>query len=369
MPHSGVLSAAPWRSLGGMIARASVLGGLFIVLAGCDKSDYDEGYGCRNFDLGNIGLNGTPDPCGDHQTAANRGCAAGEYVHWKLPWEAPTLLWIGAADEAPECPLGPTTISYEGHADLYAPNLCEACTCELPTGSCTLPSKFTANTMPCSNIPGGINTSFDAPVLWDGHCDDMNPLPTNAASSLTIGALTIAENGCASGPPAAAKVVSLHWNTMARGCDVSLPQGPVERSRCLTDDPPPPGFRLCIFQPGEHVCPDDEPGNVFTEQHVFYQGVEDDRTCSPCTCGPPEGSMCKAKISIYENAACTDPALNQITISSVSSTCTDIQSPGQALGSKSAASTIYLPGKCAPMGGEESGAAIKLEPDTLCCRL
>jgi hypothetical protein len=46
----------------------------------------------------------------------------------------------------------------------------------------------------------------------------------------------------------------------------------------------------------------------------------------------------------------------------------DIQLSGQALGSKSAGPTTYLPGTCPAMGGDASGSAIPIEPATFCCR-
>jgi hypothetical protein len=126
---------------------------------------------------------------------------------------------------------------------------------------------------------------------------------------------------------------------------------------------------LCIFQNGENPCPTN-PDNIFTEQHVFYQGVQDNRQCSACTCGAPTGSACTAAISIYKgnDLTCSGPALVAIPVSSQSPTCLDIQLPGQALGSKSAGPTTYLPGTCPPGGGEVSGIAIPTNPATLCCR-
>jgi hypothetical protein len=174
------------------------------------------------------------------------------------------------------------------------------------------------------------------------------------------------ENGCAVGPPIAAKIASLHWNTYARACDLHWTQGLTDRSICLPPDPLPPGFALCIFHEDEMDCPT-EPGNIFTEQHFFYKGVQDDRHCSACTCGAPTGSACTAALSIYKDATCSAP-LSQNTISSSSETCIDIQLPGQALGSKSAGPTTYLPGTCPPGGGEGSGIAIPTKPATFCCR-
>jgi hypothetical protein len=363
-----------------MIARSSGAGLLLVFLVGCVTNlDW---YPCDNPDKGHRGPNGEPDPC--HYQDADGGtdggtdggedsgahaeprCVVGEYAHWSFLWESPTLLWIGPEDQAPECPQGSTTISYEGHDDLVAPAICEACTCEPPTGSCALPSKLTASTAAC-NISGGSSTSFNAPAPWNGSCDGTTQVPGGAAHSLTIDPLTMTENGCASGPPIAAKIVSLHWETFARGCDVDLPDGPVDRSVCLPDDLLSPGFALCIFRDGEHDCPDD-PGTVFTERHIFYQSVQDDRQCSTCTCGAPTGSLCKAQLSIYEGASCSASPLMSNPISSAIPACFDIVLPGQALGSKSVESMIYLPGTCPAMGGDASGNATKTEPSTLCCR-
>jgi hypothetical protein len=321
-----------------------------------------------------------PDPChyedadGGTDGGADSGaspeprCVVGDFLHWSIRWEDPTLLWFGPADQVPECPRGPTTISYEGHTGLVALGACEACTCEPPTGSCALPEALTASTTACS-MPGGATTSFNAPTAWDGSCDGTTQTPYGAAHSLTIDPMTMTESGCMSGPPVAAKVVSLHWDTLARGCDIDLPMGPVKRSICFPDDPLPPGFALCIFHEGEEDCPTD-PENVFTERHVFYQGVQDDRQCSACSCGAPMGSACTATIAVYKGAdlTCSGPTVTPITISSVGPTCLDIQLPGQALGSKSAGPTTYLPGTCPPMGGDASGTAIPSKPATLCCR-
>ena len=359
-----------------MIARSSGAGLLLVFLVGCVQ-DLTWRYACDNPDKKHLGPDGKPDPC--HEQDADGGtdggedsgahaeprCVVGEFAHWQLPWETPTLLWVGPEDQAPECPRGPTTISYEGHADLVAPSVCEACTCEPPMGSCTLPSTLTGSTAVC--YAPGTTTSFNAPTPWDGSCDSTTQTPSGAARSLMIDPISMTENGCASGPPIAAKVVSLRWDTFARGCDIGLPLGPVERSVCISE-PLPAGFKACIFYNGERACPAGEQGDVFTEQHVFYNGTKDDRQCSTCTCGAPTGSTCLAQLSLYEAASCSASPLVSIPISSAGPTCLDIQIPWQELGSKSAGLTTYLPGTCPPGGGDGSGIAIPIDPATFCCR-
>ena len=127
-----------------MIARSAVAGLLLVFLTGCGEI-YLDWYFCDNPDVEHLGPDGKPDPCHDQDVGGGEAqCNGGQVVHWWHGWDSPSWLWIGPEGQALECPLGPGTISYEGHADLVAPSLCEACTCEPPTGSCALPSTLTA---------------------------------------------------------------------------------------------------------------------------------------------------------------------------------------------------------------------------------
>ncbi len=343
---------------------------LLVALTGCDK--YMDTYSCLFPDKGHRDALNNPDPChyNDPDSGTDAGaepsCETGQFAHWLHAWESPSWVWIGPEDQAPECPQGPTSVSYEGHADLVAPALCEACTCAPPTGSCSLPSTITASDAACGTQ--GTTTSFNAPSIWDGSCDSSAQVPGGAAQSLSIDPIVMKENGCASGPPAAAKIVSLHWNTFARGCDVSLPKSLIERSTCLPVDPIAPGFKACIFSVSETECPNELEGNVFIEKHTFFHGVQDDRQCSTCTCGAPTGSLCTAQLAVYDGASCSGEPLMSNPISSTKAPCFDVAIPGQAFGSKRAEAVTYLPGTCPPEGGVASGTASPTIPVTVCCR-
>jgi hypothetical protein len=361
-----------------MLGRKVWAGVLLVGLVGCDYYDLVDAYWCDHPDKGHKGPDGQPDPChrqdvdggadGGEDAGVEVRCESGGYVHWQVGWDEPSWLWIGAEDQAPDCPAGLVSTAYEGRADLVAPTLCEACTCDPPTGSCALPTKLTASTAIC--YAPGATTSFNAPDPWDGSCDGTTQVAGGAAHSLTIDPIAMTENGCASGPTVSAKVISLRWDTFARACDVvGWSPGPTPRSACVPDDPLPDGFHLCMYQKGISTCPSTTE-NVFTEQHVFYQGVQDGRQCSTCSCGTPIGSVCKAQVSIYNgnDLTCDGPALEQKGISSEGPVCLGMALAGQALGSKSAGPTVYLPGTCPPMGGDASGAAVAVEPGTFCCR-
>lgn len=323
----------------------------------CDPTVYDEGH---------LGADGKPDFCHRRDLPDAGGCAVGSScTKAPLHWDGPTLLWSGPTGKAPDCPTGATGIAWEGHADLVAPTACDVCTCEPPTGSCALPSMLTASTTTCG-ISGGSSASFNAPAPWNGKCDIATQAPAGTAVSLQIEPLTMKENGCVPGPPVAAKIVSPYWTTDARAC-----HGPGflpcldTASACISNEDPL-GFRVCVSHEGVLECPPTS-GSEFTEQYIFYGGINDDRQCSACSCGPPTSSLCKATVSIYTDGMCGS-LLDQVSVSSIGPKCLDIQPPGKALNSKSASSPTYSPGVCQPMGGEPSGVASGIAPSTFCCR-
>jgi hypothetical protein len=356
-----------------MVSRGVLLVALLFALGACGVQTANVGD-CgddRVAELDHVGPDGQPDPCHlqDPPEPASK-CTGGQFVHWQVGWEEPVWLWFGSEEQAPECPQGSTT--YEGHADLVAPDACEACTCELPTGACALPSTIVASSKDCGNFDAGMLTSFNPPVPWDGSCDSTAQLPAGAAHAVKVGALAMTEDGCAPGPTIPAKVLSWYWQTFARACDgAGWVPSLIQRSICIPDaDPGPPGFHLCTVRKGEHDCPSLKD-NVFTEQHIFFDGVDDKRGCSECTCGLPMGSICTATISIYKGGdlTCSGPPVDQLTISSATPKCIDIQPPGQALESTSAGPTTYIPGNCQPTGGQPNGlSATGTDPFTFCCR-
>ena len=290
------------------------------------------------------------------------GCVGGECVRVPGQWSGPTWLWSGPKEQAPVCD---GDSFYEGYADFVGGGACEICTCQPPTGTCALPSQLTVSTKAC-NLPGGSSATFDAPAGWDGQCDSANQVPIGIAHSLTIAPLTMMENECEPGPAVPAKVIPVQGATFARACHGHgwSDCGDHTSSTCIPDDAPrPAGFKLCIFHDGNEDC---LSYTGFTEQHLFYDRAEEG--CVDCACGQPEGSVCKAMLSVYEDGACSGPPLEQLSIASTGSTCVDTQPPGQALNSKSAEPPVYLPGACQPQGGQASGVITGVHPTTICCR-
>lgn len=316
-----------------------------------------------------IGPDGRRDPCHRQDAGAeadvDKWCPPAECVGRPLAWDGPWLLWYGPSGEEPDCPYGGKDgVAWEGGKDL-APLECASCSCGPSVGSCGLPSVLTASTNACTQ-PGGTSISFDAPMSWDGKCDNMNPIAPGVVQSLTTAPLTIQQEGCTPGPIVTRDVTpNKPFGTFARVCHgQALSCGDPART-CL---PPNPAFLRCISFPGDNPCRD-VPGWQSAERYVFYAGVDGQGTCSTCTCGPPEGSLCTALLSVYGGSDCNGPAVfHQEQISSANAPCRDLSPPLQALGSKSVTSPTYLAGVCDPIRGTATDNRTLARPMTFCCQ-
>jgi len=317
-------------------------------------------------------VDGGADAGIDADAGTDKGGCHGVCVGVPVPWKGPFLFRSGPAGQALDCPN--MMISNRWNADLVVPLDCEPCTCGPSSGMCELPSKLTASTTPCN---GGVQPiPFDAPPAWDGGCDNTNSIDAGAnVKSLSIDPLIVTQESCAvdttPGPP---KPLPTSWKIDAIACDPpGWPWCSAPNIVCVNKDAFL-GFRLCIADDGDRPCPNSDSDSNFTERYVFYAGVDDQRQCTACTCGPPNGSMCTAKVSVYQNSdnTCSGPTVYpSIGISSVMPTCVDINPPGQPLGSKSATSPAYIPGECAPVPGvvdPDGGTAIPQWPITICCQ-
>lgn len=292
----------------------------------------------------------------------------GQCLMWPpVGWGLPLMVWIGPEAAAPPCPDTALSEVFHGRIDLDAGDLpCGKCACDAPDGGCILPATLTANAAPCAKItPTTPMTPFDPPAGWDGGCTAHDAIDAGGAcgagtcvQSLTIAPPTVNDTGCApiqpplpNDPPA--------WS-FARACMGQA--GGACGGGFFCAPPPAPGFHACVPQQGDNDC----TGPTYTEKHVAFAGVEDTRSCSPCTCGTPTGSKCTVTITIYPEAACATASTYQATVDSGGPACTDV-TKGAALGSKSASAPAYSAGTCEPGGGAPTGAANPTGPTTFCC--
>jgi hypothetical protein len=339
-----------------------------LALAGCAQ--------VAEFDFKDAGAGGTAGGGGKGGADAGDAGDAGEPCPGQcvplgpLGWSMPALLWTGKESEAPACPSRAPVQGYEGHADLNAPSVCGACQCDSPSGSCALPTTLTAAAATCAGDgPNVKHTPFNAPAGWTGACTTLDAIQAGVpcpggfcVQSLTIAPLTLMESGCKASMGPVPTDGPATWGTYARAClGAAYPACSNPGEVCTpSSEPPPPGFKQCIYREGDRDCPFPYP-----DKHLFYDAFDDMRMCTPCTCGAPAGSTCTATVAAYKDNACT----MQITANLVGSAqplCVDVL-PGSGLGSKSAGAVTYTPGTCQPDGGQPMGSADPSGPSTFCC--
>ena len=283
-------------------------------------------------------------------------------IHFK----GPTLLWTGPEADAPLCPDRAPSPVYEGYAGLDGTHACPPCGCTEP--ACVFPAGLTASSQACANAGGGTLTAFEAPAGWSGACTSPTTVASNLLSSVTLAPASA--RPCEPVAPEVPQDGSPHspWSTFARAC-----MGEVIEGACAdpgttcepTAEPPPPGFRQCILYQGEGdpACPTEYP-----DKHIFYEGLEDTRECTPCECAQTVPSSCSALVSYYQDDACATLSASIVVDSSAGASCHDIMVQGAELGSMEAAWVMDEPGACVAGGGAPVGEAKPAHPSTFCCQ-
>ena len=324
-------------------------GFLVIVLStlGACRSGYIDIYECPH------PCYGCDDPCDP--------CPDGHCVPLPvLGWDGPLLLWMGPEDEAPECPEEASAKVYEGNFGFSMQLDCPDCVCAPPV--CRLPGGAVASDIAtCPNDePAATLTPFPAPPGWTGACTVPPAIPDATAASVTFllpemspcEPVTLPEPMGGSGA----------WKEVVRACR------PVEpfiacKEPGLACAPRIQGFRHCVYKEGENLlCPVGYP-----ERRVFYGGVGGSLDCTPCTCGPPEGGLCRAEVRVYEDEACSS-LLEAGWVEHDAPA--DFCSPGLAAGELRGMAAIWEtnePGQCTPDGGHAQGGFEPVEPSTFCC--
>jgi hypothetical protein len=329
--------------------------------------------GCGSGDIvyypreGNGGAGGSGGSGGGPSSGTGPVCEGQCVPLGSVDWVGPALLWIGKEGEAPACPPNAPVEGSPMFDNLNAPTTCGACKCDAPSGSCAFSTKLTAAAATCAGDgPGVPHTSFDAPAGWDGSCTAASLIPANqkcngvnCVQSLTLAPLTLTEEPCGVSTEPVASKLPYTWGTVARSCR-GIAYGPCATPSEVCAPAVEPGFAQCIVQKGDNECP-----ATYPDKHLLYKGFADTRACTPCACGAPSGSTCKAFVSVWGDGACSSPVVAG-SVDAAGSKCLDVPS-GSALGSKLATAPVYSPGVCQVSGGEPMGEAVPEEPSTFCC--
>lgn len=274
-------------------------------------------------------------------------------------WRGPVAVHQAAFDperpeaEPPACGGAYPTPATAGFEDLVAePAACE-CECADPNGvacetSTTL--RYWGDTATCDAGTPQVVTVFGS---------SCNTLPTEFPGGGHYSADPLAAVGgaCAPSTETSVEPTSWSWQTQAcRGATIIEDAGCAAGRECapLPDDP---DAALCIWQEGEHECPE-----AFDTTRTVYGGVEDDRGCATCSCSAPTGLCDAATISLWSGATCLVPAAGVIGANGECDPSNSVNTARAASLNGGSPNAFCVPSEPAP-----DGEAIGTEPVTVCC--
>ncbi|MEZ4298443.1 MAG: hypothetical protein R3B70_26060 [Polyangiaceae bacterium] len=297
-------------------------------------------------------------------------------------WMGPNLYWLGPPKEFPGCPAHAPSEGTQLWADLASmPASCPSCTCGPSETTCLPPTEWTVAAAKCSDAEGAITSSFDVLANnWAGVCNTDHAIGQGAqcggvpcVQSVTVAAPKAVGTPCKPIPVGTFNTAPWTWGKSAQECLVT----PTES--CLggngTGEEDAEGF-VCVPVPGDllacvsffHSDPEDkvECPAFYNERHEMFRNAEDHRTCTPCSCGAPEGGECAMTVGVFADSMCSDLVNKSVVLSGDEPACHDIPS-GVALGGKEAEVKATFSGTCAPSGGKPFGTVEPIRRVTLCC--
>lgn len=258
------------------------------------------------------------------------------------------LIWSGPEGATPPaCPSVANIHQETGYLDTPPSVTCSPCTCSPSENVCSPSGTMSANAAACPATGASVQP-FNAPPVWDGTCNAMDPV--SSAASLTVDPPSLGfvpvQGQCS---PSGSEVMQSSGATIALRCNSLGTPGTCPSQDQVCTYPNVPGFSICVFVYNDLACPEGLP----TRRLLFEMP-----TACICACGAPAGESCSATVTAYEDGACSNP-LGSVTVTSDQpAACLDVNA-GAPLGSKSAL-VSYHPGTCAP-------TVQTTQAETVCC--
>ena len=292
------------------------------------------------------------DPCGP---AGARLCIDDAPAEWS----GPVALATGpSAADAPSCQATGyerRVLSLFGGLDAGSANC--GCSCSAPSDmSCaqTISLWYSADPLACI-------VALDLDPLYTlaaGECRS----PLNSGSYMAERPAFIAD---ACTPERTAEIVPAVWTQRVVACATNegTSSGCEGAQHCLPALADPLEA-WCIHRDGEHDC----PVGAYAERSVYYADLEDDRSCTPCSCSAATGE-CSGRVSF----SYFTPNLNGGTCPGLSLEATlplgDCITIDAVRDDRIAMlGTITPEGKCEAAGGDLQGAVTPGGAVTFCCR-
>lgn len=287
-------------------------------------------------------------------TGSGGGCGFTEACMPLPPagWSGPAILYVGS--DAVECPAGYPNVGYEGGTTIDEGAIdCSACSCANPTGiSCSLPAVSAyEGVADCT----GATTPFTPPAAFD-QCLTRT---VTAPSSFKFGP-SVASGGSCAPSGVTANADEPFFSVVARTCSVGGGGAACDGGICVDAPELPFQPKICAYRAGDVDCPAEYP----EKDLVYHRAIDDERTCTACTCGAPAGASCSGFLRFHTTTDCSGGSAG-IGFLSGNTGCYSVANASSLI--YPSADVVANDGACAPGGGQPTGSAAPIQPVTVCC--
>jgi hypothetical protein len=292
-----------------------------------------------------------PDVFDEVPPACNNGfaCVPGQPIGWQQSdgWN----LYEIHRDSFPGDGGGPTCDTHfapvaDLNADFADAGAQCTCGCAPPSDPCPLTQLLLHQNPQCGDSPCA------ALSVQNGACFVQNDNCGATAAGMELVPPTPA--GCT---PDASTALLAPFGSTARACVSQYAPGTSDCEAGSVCQPVPSSSfdsKLCVGTGGDKAC----PPQTYTKRQLLYQGFQDDRACSGCTCGPGL-QQCSGSFHLYQ--ACPNAGMDYGQFTS----CAGVnQAADYAITATSAVTGSVA---CNPTGGVPQGGVMPSGAFTLCC--
>jgi hypothetical protein len=313
--------------------------------------------GCPPILYSSEGEGGTSDARSDARIGDAGACKSKATVcvaAAPVTWTGPVEIYEGDPATAPKCP-SPllTDVSANISIASASPVTCSACGCTPGTIACGDSTVEGLNLL-CENCDAGTTTAMlgkcsnAALVCGMDYVEGLifeHPSAT-APCTMTGGSVDVR-------PP-------VEWMSAVVGCKAAssaLKQIDCAAGEVCAPAPSPPfDSSLCVFQVGDVSC----PGAPYSNRIVAYEGVDDARGCTACTCKVTPGT-CTGTVNAFSDSDCKTPFGSSMGFGG----CVEVS--GSSIYAEVLTADPPTTLACGTTGGQPTGTATPANPVTICC--
>ncbi len=230
---------------------------------------------------------------------------------------------------------------YDG---LQAPTAACDCTCNTPVGAICSTATLRSYTGLAKCLSGSKKI---ADLVQGGVC---TPVTISGIASWIRAKGNFVSGSCV---PQPSKILGTpSWSLQARACGGASFAGACPGGQVCA---PATSLNTCVYQAGNLTCP-----AGYANKQIFYDGFNDSRDCTTCSCGTATGQCDGSGTVSFHNAMdCSDSSLKTISLGS----CEKESKGKYAKYNDGPPSNV----SCPPSGGVATGNVTPANPVTFCC--